>query len=113
MKHLNKITNLTKQSRPNLNPKYMAIAVRHVCYRPNMMLTFDEAQHEITIQNIIALSRVMTAKQLDEFKRLSSQQAISGIQAQMEEQPDGTVTPVDPTDQGIGVLFDQLDERCH
>lgn len=60
----------TTQAQANLNPKYIAIAVRHAAYGPNMMLTRDEAQHEMTIQNIIALSRVVTASDL---ARLQSQ----------------------------------------
>jgi hypothetical protein len=75
----------------NLNPHYMAVAVRHAAYGPNMMLTPDEAAHESIIQNIVALSRVMSVQQYETLRQ---------SMAHKEEQPDGTTNDVDPADFG-------------
>jgi hypothetical protein len=126
----------------NLNLKRLPFVIHRTFHLPPAAMTVNEIAHQITVAQIIELSKVMTANDMalhgSPFSVQTKNQIISDIHAVMdelsefkqaqldelnnlephnennnvrfipmnfghEEQPDGTITPVDPADVGIEI----------
>src|SRR5579872_1405813 len=100
----------------NLCPKRMAIAVSRAAYGPGRFMTVSELVQEAMIEQIVTLSRFITAKDLDWHQSLLKNPAnlandLKDLHAAINGTPDQLEAFKTAPDGGVDVRFEPIEIR--